>query len=168
MNNTADKVIVVDGFENDLDISLQKSCLSKELCFFSQRLRCGRVWFTLRIQFETWTLKKKLIITNQVSWSKATYSDPRNHQCDVIKVGKQEGSNCGSISYMFYNGLNRFSLELVNKLTGIFSRPLNVTNMFLQPRRSPFSFTCSFGSTLKFCQTSQFCRASYSFLTDSH
>ena len=62
MNHAANKVVVVDGLENDLDVSLQKPRLGEEFRFLCKRLGSARVRLAFRIQFEAgalWEAAKK-------------------------------------------------------------------------------------------------------------
>lgn len=124
MKDTPDKIVVTNRFQNNLNISLQQPRLHKKLGFFSIRHLCRWVWFTIIIKFESRALENKDMLLLQkvnkfqivTTINHNTYSNSRDHKCDVIKVWQQECPYSGTISHMFDNSLYRFPTTLVHKV----------------------------------------------------
>jgi hypothetical protein len=122
VKDTPDKVIVINRLQNNLNISLQQPRLHKKLGFFSIR-----VWFSIIIKFESRALENKdMLLLYQVNEfqmvttvNNNTYSNSRDHECDVIEVWQQECPYSGTISHMFDNSLYRFPTTLVHKVAWI-------------------------------------------------
>ncbi len=56
MNDATNKVIIVDGLQNNLHIPLKEPRFREKFGFLSERLRCQWVWLTLGIKFKSWAL----------------------------------------------------------------------------------------------------------------
>jgi hypothetical protein len=127
VKDTPDKVVVINRFQNNLDISLQQPRLHKKLGFFGIRHLCRWVWFSIIIKFESRALENEdTLLLHQVNEFKMvttvnnnTYSNSRDHECDVIEVWQQERPYSGTISHMFDNSLYRFPTTLVHKVAWI-------------------------------------------------
>jgi len=59
MNNSPDKVVVINRLQNNLNIPLKKPGLHKKFGFFCIRHRCSWVWLSFRIKFEPRALETK-------------------------------------------------------------------------------------------------------------
>lgn len=57
MNDGANKVVIVEGFQNNLNVSLEKPRFCEEASLIGKWLTAGFVRFAFSIQFVHWALK---------------------------------------------------------------------------------------------------------------
>lgn len=119
MNYAADEIVVVNRFEDNFDVLLEKPRLYKVSCFFGERYNDGMDGLSF------FKLESRA-------------SDSRDHQSNVIEVGQQECSNRRTISHMFNHSFDRFSTEFINQTTRILHGPLDIANMFRRWSSRPF------------------------------
>ena len=64
MDDGSNVVVVVDRFQDNLNIAMEQSRFREEFGFLSQCLCVGSIRLALRVQFESWTLiKQKFLLS---------------------------------------------------------------------------------------------------------
>ena len=58
MDDGTDKVVVIEGLQDDLNVALQQPRLCEVTCLVRKRLTIALVQLALRVQFIHWTLLK--------------------------------------------------------------------------------------------------------------
>ncbi len=105
VENGADQVSVVHRFEDYLNVALQESRFNEETSFAGERNVNSWIGFAVRVETEAGT------------------ANATDHERDVLEAGQEEGSNGGSVAYMFNDCTDRLAALKLNEMAGVFDLP---------------------------------------------
>lgn len=146
IENGADKVGIIHGFQYDFDVTLQETRLNKEASLFRERNNNWWIGFAIRIKTE------------------AGASDATYHQSDVLEAWQEECSDGWAVTYMLDDRTDWLTSLKINKVSRVLDLPNNATLSWRLTTEAALALTLCL--IFKFNQSLKFGRASHTFTTN--